>query len=55
MAIVGGSSGSTLTFKSRGFSNGSVIFRNGLSSGYVALTDLFNAERIEAIKGFYNP
>lgn len=51
MAIVGGSGGSSLTFKSRGFANGSVILRNGVSSGYVTLTDLFNVERIEAIKG----
>lgn len=51
MAIVGGSGGSMLTFSSRGFANGSVILRNGVSSGYVTLTDLFNVERIEAIKG----
>ena len=51
MAIVGGSGGSMLTFSSRGFPNGSVILRNSVSSGYVTLTDLFNVERIEAIKG----
>lgn len=51
IATVGGSGGASLTFKSRGFSNGSVILRNGVSSGYVTLTDLFNVERIEAIKG----
>ena len=51
MSIVGGSGGSSLTFRSRGFANGSVILRNGVSSGYVTLTDLFNVERIEAIKG----
>lgn len=51
MSVVGGSGGSSLTFKSRGFSSGSVIYRNGVSTGYVALTDLFNVERIEAIKG----
>ncbi|MCD2424051.1 TonB-dependent receptor [Niabella pedocola] len=51
MSVAGGSGGSTLTFKSRGFSSGSVMYRNGVSTGYVALTDLFNMERIEAIKG----
>ncbi len=51
MSVVGGSGGSSLTFKSRGFANGSVIYRNGVSTGYVALTDLFNLERFEAIKG----
>ncbi|MBZ4189440.1 TonB-dependent receptor [Niabella beijingensis] len=51
MSVAGGSGGSTLTFKSRGFANGSVMYRNGVSTGYVALTDLFNIERIEAIKG----
>ncbi|MFT4092952.1 MAG: TonB-dependent siderophore receptor [Niabella sp.] len=51
LSIAGGSGGSTLTFKSRGFSSGSVMYRNGVSTGYVSLTDLFNVERIEAIKG----
>jgi len=51
LSIVGGSGGSSLTFKSRGFSSGSVMYRNGVSTGYVALTDLFNMERFEAIKG----
>ena len=51
LSVVGGSGGSSLTFRSRGFANGSVILRNGVSSGYVTLTDLFNVERIEAIKG----
>lgn len=51
MSIAGGSGGSTLTFKSRGFSSGSIMYRNGVSTGYVSLTDLFNVERIEAIKG----
>ncbi|ANH79815.1 hypothetical protein A8C56_01450 [Niabella ginsenosidivorans] len=51
LSIVGGSGGSSLTFMSRGFASGSVMYRNGVSAGYVALTDLFNVERIEAIKG----
>ncbi|MBL7734366.1 MAG: TonB-dependent receptor [Chitinophagaceae bacterium] len=51
LSIAGGSGGSTLTFKSRGFSSGSIMYRNSVSSGYVSLTDLFNVERIEAIKG----
>ncbi|MFT4155334.1 TonB-dependent siderophore receptor [Parafilimonas sp.] len=51
MSIVGGSGGSSLSFKSRGFSSGSIMYRNGVSTGYVTLTDLFNIERIEAIKG----
>ncbi|GAB3020060.1 TonB-dependent receptor [Niabella terrae] len=51
LSIAGGSGGSILTFKSRGFSNGSILYRNGVSTGYVSLTDLFNTERIEAIKG----
>ncbi|WP_346238799.1 TonB-dependent receptor domain-containing protein [Niabella insulamsoli] len=51
LSIAGGSGGSTLTFKSRGFNSGSIMYRNGVSTGYVALTDLFNIERIEAIKG----
>ncbi len=51
LSIAGGSGGSTLVFKSRGFSSGSVMYRNGVSTGYVSLTDLFNVERIEAIKG----
>ncbi|MFT4204539.1 MAG: TonB-dependent receptor [Chitinophagaceae bacterium] len=51
LSVVGGSGGSSLTFKSRGFSNGSVVYRNGIAAGYVALSDLFDVERIEAIKG----
>ncbi|HEX7756454.1 MAG TPA: TonB-dependent receptor [Niabella sp.] len=51
MSVAGGSGGSTLTFKSRGFSSGSIMYRNGVSTGYVSLTDLFNMEKIEAIKG----
>ncbi|SDC80679.1 TonB-dependent receptor domain-containing protein [Niabella drilacis] len=51
LSIVGGSGGSSLTFMSRGFSSGSVMYRNSVSTGYVALTDMFNVERIEAIKG----
>ncbi len=51
LSIAGGSGGSTLTFKSRGFSSGSIMYRNGVSTGYVSLTDLFNMERFEAIKG----
>lgn len=51
LSIAGGSGGSTLQFKSRGFTSGSIMYRNGLSTGYVTLTDLFNIERIEAIKG----
>ncbi|MBX3255453.1 MAG: TonB-dependent receptor [Chitinophagaceae bacterium] len=51
LSIAGGSGGSTLTFKSRGFSSGSIMYRNGVSTGYVSLTDLFNVDRIEAIKG----
>ncbi|MBN8858368.1 MAG: TonB-dependent receptor [Sphingobacteriales bacterium] len=51
LSIVGGSGGSSLSFKSRGFSSGSIMYRNGVSTGYVALTDLFNMERFEAIKG----
>jgi len=51
MSIAGGSGGSTLTFKSRGFSSGSIMYRNGVSTGYVSLTDIYNVERIEAIKG----
>ncbi|MGC4231892.1 MAG: TonB-dependent receptor [Niabella sp.] len=51
LSIAGGSGGSTLQFMSRGFTNGSIMYRNGVSTGYVALTDLFNVDRIEAIKG----
>lgn len=51
LSIAGGSGGSTLQFMSRGFTNGSIMYRNGVSTGYVALTDIFNIERIEAIKG----
>src|SRR5690606_14968199 len=51
LSIAGGSGGSTLIFKSRGFSSGSIMYRNGVSTGYVTLTDLFNVEKIEAIKG----
>ncbi|WP_447642503.1 MULTISPECIES: TonB-dependent siderophore receptor [Chitinophagaceae] len=51
LSIAGGSGGSTLTFRSRGFTSGSVMYRNGVSTGYVSLTDLFNTDRIEAIKG----
>ncbi|MFT4023452.1 MAG: TonB-dependent receptor [Flavihumibacter sp.] len=51
LSIAGGSGGSTLTFRSRGFSSGSIMYRNGVSTGYVSLTDLFNVDRIEAIKG----
>ncbi|GAB3432006.1 TonB-dependent receptor domain-containing protein [Niabella aquatica] len=51
LSIAGGSGGSTLQFMSRGFTNGSIMYRNGVSTGYVTLTDLFNVERIEAIKG----
>lgn len=51
LSIAGGSGGSTLTFKSRGFFSGSIMYRNGVSTGYVSLTDLFNIDRIEAIKG----
>ena len=51
LSIAGGSGGSTLQFMSRGFTNGSVMYRNGIATGYVALTDLFNVNRIEAIKG----
>ncbi|HOZ84737.1 MAG TPA: TonB-dependent receptor [Niabella sp.] len=51
LSIAGGSGGSTLQFMSRGFTNGSIMYRNGVSTGYVSLTDLFNVERIEAIKG----
>lgn len=51
LSIAGGSGGSTLVFKSRGFSSGSIMYRNGVSTGYVSLTDLFNIDRIEAIKG----
>ncbi len=51
MSVAGGSGGSTLQFMSRGFSNGSIMYRDGVSTGYVSLTDLFNIERIEAIKG----
>lgn len=51
LSIAGGSGGSTLQFMSRGFTNGSIMYRNGVSTGYVALTDLFNVERIEALKG----
>ncbi|MFV0606482.1 MAG: TonB-dependent receptor domain-containing protein [Niabella sp.] len=51
LSIAGGSGGSTLMFKSRGFSSGSIMYRNSVSTGYVSLTDLFNIEKIEAIKG----
>lgn len=51
LSVVGGSGGSALTFMSRGFASGSLIYRNSVATGYVALTDLFNVERIEAIKG----
>ncbi|ANI89912.1 hypothetical protein A9P82_11815 [Arachidicoccus ginsenosidimutans] len=51
LSIVGGSGGSSLTFMSRGFASGSVMYRNGVSAGYVSLTDMFDVERIEAIKG----
>ena len=51
LSIAGGSGGSTLQFMSRGFTNGSIMYRNGVSTGYVALTDIFNIDRIESIKG----
>ncbi|PZP49021.1 MAG: hypothetical protein DI598_08825 [Pseudopedobacter saltans] len=51
MSVAGGSGGSTLQFMSRGFTNGSIMYRNGVATGYVSLTDLFDLERIEAIKG----
>lgn len=51
ISTAGGSGGSTLQFMSRGFTNGSILYRNGVATGSVALTDIFDVERIEAIKG----